>query len=326
MDIEKILKDNKIDLFKKKVIIAVSGGPDSVCLLYNLNKIKKDYQMDLSVCHINYRLRGSDSNKDENFVADLCKKLKISFYLLKPLNLDFYSEDSLRKIRYDFFEEIKEKIKADFIAVAHNCDDQAETILMNFLRGASVKGLAGMKMRSGSLIRPLLKTSRKEILHFLEKEKIDYRIDLTNLELDFFRNKIRNGLIPLLEKEYNCNIKNTLLRSGEVFKNIDDFLESYTEITLDAMARISDKKIEIDYKMWILLPAALKFESIKLVCLKLAGNLKDLEFAHIKEVVDMLTNKIPFGEKMLLKNLSIQEKYEKIVVEIKSKTLKTRQG
>jgi len=304
----------------KNIIIGVSGGPDSVCLLYLFNNLKKDWNLKLSVCHINYGLRGADSDKDEKIVCQICQEKKIKCYILncrdrfKNINKN---ENSLRDIRYNFFKEIKEKINADYIAVAHNIDDQAETILMKFIRGASLRGLGGMNFLSGFIIRPLLGFNRREILEFLEKNKINYRIDKTNLEENYLRNKIRNNLIPLLEKEYNPNFKNTIVRNSEILRNANIFIQEYSNLILKNISKINENLIEIDYKKWLLLPVALKFETIRISIEKLLGNIQDIDYTHLNEIIGMLTNRIPFGKKEIIKNLSIKEKYAKIVVECK---------
>lgn len=303
-------------LENKHILIGVSGGPDSMCLLYLLNGLKKEWNLKLSAAHVNYCLRGKDSEKDEKLAEKICKDLQIDFYSLKLKKEQIIKKDenSLRDIRYDFFKKIKENSGADYIAAAHNSDDQAETVLMRFIRGSSAKGLGGMEYLSGKLIRPLLDISREEILKYLKENKIEYRTDKTNLGEKYLRSKIRNKLIPLLEKEYNPNIKQTLGRNSQILKNINDFIYNYSSLVFGSISKIENKIIKIDYKKWLLLQEAVRMEVLKIAIKKIAGSLKDVEFAHLNEIISMLENKIPIGEKKIIKHLSIKEKYDTIEI------------
>ena len=194
-----------------KVILGISGGPDSVCLLDIFAKISQKYDLKLHIVHVNYGLRGNDSEKDEKLVQSLAQKYRIGSSVLKvgKLKKSEINEENLRNIRYLFFEKIREELKFDLISVAHNQDDQVETFLMRVIRGAGLHGLAGMKYKNEKIIRPFLGISRKEILEYLKNNKLKYRIDKTNEKDVFLRNKIRNELIPFLQKNFNPNIKKT---------------------------------------------------------------------------------------------------------------------
>lgn len=230
----KIIKENKLIRKGDRIIVGVSGGPDSVCLLHILYYLKKELEIKLSIAHVNYKFRGKDSDKDQAFVNNLAKKLKVSFYS-KEIDPNSYKnkktnlEEYFRQIRYDFFEEIRKKEKAQKIALAHNMDDQAETMIMFFLRGSGIRGISGMNIKRGKIIRPLFNNSKEEILDYLKRNKIKYRLDLTNEDTTFTRNKIRQNLIPRLEKEYNPNLKQTLLKSSRSLKEDLDFLSKETE-------------------------------------------------------------------------------------------------
>src|SRR3990172_7244828 len=171
-----------------KIIIGVSGGPDSVCLLDALYKLKNKYDLRLIVAHVNYGLRGKDSDRDEQFVKNLAKKYILPIEILRSRtikslkNRTAISENKLRDIRYEFFEKARGKCRANRIAVAHNLNDQAETILMRILRGTGLRGLGAIKFKSNNIIRPLLNIPRKEIIAYLRKNKIPFRLDKTNLE------------------------------------------------------------------------------------------------------------------------------------------------
>lgn len=310
--------DKYISILKNKRIIAgISGGPDSMCLLDLLIKENSRLNLKISACHVNYSLRGLDSQKDEELVKKVCEKSDIECFILnykKEFNKISEDENALRKVRYDFFRKIKEKSGADLIALAHNSDDQAETILLNFLRGGSLKGLSGMDFLQKDIIRPLLEFSRDEIMEYIKENKIKYRIDKSNLSKKYTRNKIRLDLMPFLKKEFNPNIKDTVIRNAEVLRNINQFLESYTDIIIKNISKKLKNGIEIDYKKWLLLPGALKYETIKLSIKEILGDVTDIDFNFLKEAVGMLVNKIPFGKKEFNKKLIILEKNDKITI------------
>jgi len=313
IDIKSEFNKYRIDVKSRSFIVGVSGGPDSMCLLHLLMSCN----CEIIVCHINYGLREKNSDKDEELVKEFCSKNDIKCYVLRYYGKK-HDENTLRNFRYAFFRKIgKTIIPSDsaLIAIAHNSNDQAETILMNFIRGASLKGLGGMKFLSEDIVRPLLSVSRDEILKYLKKHDIPYRIDQTNKNDIFFRNRIRNELVPILKK-YNPNVLNTINNNSDIFRDLQQFIGDYSDLLLASMAVTQKNSIEIDYKKWILSPKAIKMEVLKRAIMKIMGNLRDLQAIQLKEVVEMLTNKTPSGKKTLLKNLSIEEKYDKIVIVI----------
>ena len=202
------------DLWEKdsKIIVGVSGGSDSVCLLDVLNKLAPKYGFQLHIAHVNYGLRDKASDLDEVFVRKLAAKyeLPLSVLIAKKRQYSGNLESNLRKIRYDYFEELRLEIGFDNVAVAHNQDDQAETVLMRIIRGSGLNGLSAMKAKSVKIIRPLLGTSKGDILAYVKENKLKYRTDKSNADIKFLRNSIRHGLLPYLEKNFNPSIKKTL--------------------------------------------------------------------------------------------------------------------
>lgn len=209
-----------------KVLVGLSGGPDSVCLLH----ILRQFPVKLYIAHLNHGLRGEEADKDQEFCLELGKRLGIPVFT-KKVRIK-RSEDSARKARYKFLEETAHKIGANRIALGHNADDQVETVLMRLLRGTGVKGLAGIPpvRKHGDLliIRPLINVWREEILNYLKKRSISYRIDSSNLKTDFFRNRIRHRLIPYL-KRYNPNIKGVLLNLGNNMAMLNEDFNTFME-------------------------------------------------------------------------------------------------
>ena len=249
------------DLWQKgsKIVLGISGGPDSVCLLDIFAKIQRNYALELIIAHVNYGLRGRDSERDEKFVRDLAEKYNLEIEILKfnnskvehlsslkessRFNLKNVSENYLRDLRYDFFEKIRQQYKFDLIAVAHNSDDQVETFLMRMLRGSGLQGLSGMKYKSGKIIRPLLSTTRQEILEYLNKTDATYRTDRTNAENLFLRNKIRNKLLPFLEKNFNPKIRQTLFSATTSIAEDSSFINDAVEKLVNMQSQLSAKKI-----------------------------------------------------------------------------------
>ncbi|MFS8542049.1 MAG: tRNA lysidine(34) synthetase TilS, partial [Tissierellales bacterium] len=188
------MKEKVLDVIRKynliedkdNILIGLSGGPDSMALLFVLLEIKEYIDFNIFIAHVNHGVRGKEALEDEKFVEELANRLNLP-YFSKTVNMDEYakikkmsSEEAGRELRYEFFREVLSKIGGGKIAVAHNKNDQAETLLMRILRGTGLEGLKGMEYKKGDIIRPLLGIERKEIENFLKERNIEYRIDRTN--------------------------------------------------------------------------------------------------------------------------------------------------
>ncbi|MCU0342661.1 MAG: tRNA lysidine(34) synthetase TilS [Ignavibacterium sp.] len=216
----RFIQENELLASGDKVLIALSGGPDSVFLLHFLNKFKKKFKIKLGAAHINHRLRGKNSERDESFCNAICNELSIPFYLLRK-DIKSYSkknklslETAGRKIRYDFFEKVLKKDRYNKILTAHNADDNAETVLLNLIKGTGIKGVAGIPVRRNNIVRPILSLAKKEILDYLEENKFEYRVDESNLSNDFERNFLRNEIIPLIQKNLNPSFSSTAINTS----------------------------------------------------------------------------------------------------------------
>ena len=216
------------------VIVALSGGPDSVYLLHYLQKQAKKQNLTLIGAHLNHSTRFL-SNRDERFCKKLCKKLDIQFES-KKVHLKNASEDIARKKRYAFFEELVSRYKAKYIATGHHINDSIETVLFNLTRGCSLKGLTGIPRQRtlgrAEIIRPIAHLSKKQILTYLKKHQIKYMTDSTNKKNLYSRNKIRNLVIPVLKK-INPGLEKTFTRNIEHFQKIQDFIEKQAQNWLD---------------------------------------------------------------------------------------------
>lgn len=290
-----------------RIVIGVSGGPDSVCLLDILAKIKEKGEMEIHIAHVNYGLRGRDSQKDEELVQKLAEKyqLGLSVFESEKIEETEINEENLRNTRYNFFKKVREELGYDSIAVAHNQDDQAETFLMRIIRGAGLQGLSGMKYKNDRIIRPLLGISKKEILEYLKNEKIEFRLDKTNKKDQFFRNKIRNKLIPYLEKNFNPNIKKTIADST---LNITDDMSLISELSKKYSKNAKEIKVSSILKLHPALQKRIILEAIK----SRKGSLKKIESAHVEEILKIIKSSKNKSQMFLFQGLKITRRGDKL--------------
>ena len=252
-----ILKVNKkYNLIENNDIIVVgfSGGPDSVFLVEMLKKLQNFINFKIYLVHINHLLRGKDAVSDENFSFEYAKKNNLEIFIkripVKEIAKEVGKtlEEVGREERYKFFSEIYKKVGANKIATAHNKDDQIETFLFRLIRGASLQGLEGIKIKNNNIIRPISEIYKKDILDYLNKNEIQYKIDKTNFENEFTRNSIRLDLIPFIEKRYNIKFKEKIFSLIEEIRennqnnslNLSDFTDSENRIILEKIKFLSN--------------------------------------------------------------------------------------
>lgn len=245
--VQNFIEQHKLIQSGQPVIVALSGGADSVALLRVLHQLCYP----LLALHCNFHLRGEESDRDENFVRQLCESLQIPLHV-KHFDTSSYAHHSgqsiemaARTLRYEWFEQEREKANIKYIAVAHHKNDQAETLLLNLVRGTGLKGLKGMLPCNGKIIRPLLCVERKEILHYLKSICQEFVTDSTNQERDAVRNRIRLDIIPML-KSINPSIINTL---STVCDNIQGALYYYERGISEANIsnKVTSEKFPIDH-------------------------------------------------------------------------------
>lgn len=284
-----------------KLVVAVSGGPDSMCLLTTLfhlqEELKKEHNIEYSliVAHVNHMIR-EESESEKKYVEDVCKKLNLPFYYLKKDVKKLSKEDKMseeaygRKVRYDFFNEVLKKENAQKIVTAHNANDDVETILLNLFRGTGLKGLTGIEFRYKNIIRPLITVEKKDIMEYNNLQNLDPCIDKTNFELICTRNKIRNVLIPELEKEYNPNIVKSILRMKNILNEDEDFLNKYTLNVVKQSIIEYNECIKFDYTIILNEHISVENRAIReLIKLKIQ-NLDGVSNIHINDILELLKN------------------------------------
>ena len=240
---ERAIGENDMLKNGDRIIVALSGGADSVALLHTLISLKEKYNLTLYAAHVNHNLRGEEALRDERFVRKLCADERIELFVRSvdiraaSLKEGIGTELCGRKARYGFFGELSRRLDAK-IATAHTAGDNAETVLFNLIRGSGTKGLSGIAPVRDNIIRPLIYAGRDEIERFCEEKNISYVTDSTNLGDEYTRNKIRHKLIPLC-KELNPDFENTVLKNCEVLRSNNSFLEEKSQEALE-IARINN--------------------------------------------------------------------------------------
>ncbi len=308
------------------LLVAVSGGPDSVCLLYILVKLQEELGIRLHIAHLNHQLRGADSEADAHYVSDLAHRLGIPA-TIEQRDVKAYQaqhhlslEEAAREVRYTFLAQAAKSIGANRAAVGHTADDHIETILMHLIRGAGTRGLRGLQPSnrwqssesSLTIVRPLLPVSRQETADYCHNDQLLPRIDTSNLSLSPLRNRIRHQLLPLLES-YNPRVAEALLRTARIAGDDLAFLDKETSRQWGKIVQKQGTTITLDKEGFLELPPALKRYLLRRAIEDLLGNLKDIESRHIEEMIDALTK--PTGKRLSLPGgLVFSIEYDKYLI------------
>jgi len=282
------------------VLAAVSGGPDSVFLLNALKELKSKLKLKkVAVCNLDHGLRADESKEDSAFVGRLASKLGFEFHykiidLKKLARKGISTEEAAREERYKFFEEAAEKSGADILATGHTLDDQAETVLMRFIKGSALKGIVGIApvREFGGLrvIRPLIEIEKSEIVKYLEDANICYRVDRTNAEPIYFRNVVRSQILPFLEK-YNPKLKRSLFSLAEHLREDFDFIEQAKSKIIGDRSNPKAKRVDVRLKDIAIQPRALQKEILRDLLENAGGEIKRLSFRHWKEMESLIRHK-----------------------------------
>lgn len=315
---------NKHNLIQKgdKIVLGLSGGPDSVCLLHVLNRLKKDFNIEIYAAHLNHQIRGIEAQKDALYVSKLCEDMGIVFFV-KSINVPKYCEneglsleEGARKLRYEMFYEIKDKIKANKIAIGHNLNDQAETVMMRIMRGTGLTGLKGIDyIRDNCIIRPILDVERSEIEEYCEAYNLNPRIDKTNLENIYTRNKIRLDLLPYMKDNFNSNVIESIVRMSNSLKSDNDYIEKEAEAKFREVSNVKEKGfVEINLDNFICLHDAIKVRVLRKSIKHILGDTNFVDQRHIEDIMSLESDSKVNKMLTLPRNIFVYRKKDSIIL------------
>jgi tRNA(Ile)-lysidine synthase len=319
---------NKYSMLQKddRILVGLSGGPDSITLLYVLNTLKKEYKLEIYIAHLDHKFRGEESRKDREFCEGIAKKLKLEI-VCEEIDVQKIAdekgispEEAARLERYDFFRRVARERSIKKLAVGHTKDDQAETVLMRAIRGAGMLGLGGMRpvkyMQGMSVIRPLIEISRSEVEDFIRLNKLEFRHDSSNDKIVFTRNRIRQELLPYLEKNFNSNIKDVLANMAENLRIENEFLEKFSARKFKAVSSRKNCEISIDLKRFKKQPEAIQKRILRVAICELKGDLRRLTYQHWKEM-EALVGSMPTNAKVdLPAGINVVKKRDSISISV----------
>ncbi len=318
------IKENNLVPDGNKLLIALSGGADSVFALHFFHKYKNKFNLKISAIHVNHNLRKEESKRDEEFCKDLCEKLNIEFHVR---NIDVRKnkskaslEEAARNLRYNIFNDVLLSSKSDLIVTAHNRDDNTETVLLNIFSGTGLKGLTGIPVKRDNIIRPILTISKLDIINYLNEKKIKFIYDSSNDNLKFRRNFLRKKIIPLLKKEISPALDKVLLNSSVIFNNQMAVINSFTEIVSKEAVTKQDEQITVSINVLKKYPEEIIGEVLKKVLTEnfnLEYSFK--QFVKIKNLISSQTGKIV---KLTREIISIRERDTIVIARKKKENIK----
>jgi tRNA(Ile)-lysidine synthetase-like protein len=322
------------------VVVGVSGGADSLCLLHALNTFAPELDLQLHVAHLDHQLRGEEAQADADFVRGFAQRLGLR-HTIESRNVRGYArdyklspEEAARQVRYRFLLEVALAQHSEIIAVAHNADDQAESVLMHFLRGSGLSGLRGMlpKMhleeyriqqsaRGASnqqskiyLVRPLLDTPRSAIDEYCHHHDLHPRVDATNADTTYFRNRLRHELLPLLET-YNPQIRSILRRTADVIAAEHEVLQAHTNYAWGmTVVEETDTALTFDLPLWREQPIGVRRALLRQAIQQLRPPLRDIDFVHIEDALEILQRAITGNQVTLPQQLFIEVSYDTFTI------------
>ncbi len=292
-----VAKQNMIQK-EDKLIVGVSGGADSICLLFVLMELQKKLTFDMVVVHVNHGLRGEAADADEAYVREVCKEHGIICEVYEE-NVELIAkerkqstEEAGRDVRREAFMRTMEMYGGTKIALAHHMNDSVETFFMNLARGTGIQGMGGIRPIAGGYVRPLLCLERKEIEEFLKERNIPYCTDSTNEEDDYTRNRLRNHVIPYLEKEVNAR---TVAHIGETMSQLQElqaFLQEQTEIYYEQCVKQHEKGYILLESSFFEAPAVFRPFIIKSVLIRICQKEKDIQEIHLQQILELFKKQV----------------------------------
>jgi tRNA(Ile)-lysidine synthase len=300
------------------VVVAVSGGPDSVCLLHILHTLKEELGMGLLAAHYDHGLRPGEDASETRFVASLAESMSLPFETEKTGSLlrrkTASLEEAARNARYRFLEKVRKKHRAQKIALAHQLNDQAETVLMRLLRGSGPSGLGGIPpCRDQVIIRPLIEINRKEVEAYISAQNLSYVIDSSNLQASFLRNRIRLDLLPLLDK-YQPRLVERLAETADILRMEDEYLEQIVGAWVDGESETSPEgTLSVSLRSFLDLPPPLKRRAVRHLIERVKKDLRRIGSEHVRSVLAMAEGEKPQSSLDLPGNLCVQRTYERLI-------------
>ena len=329
------------DLFAsgESIVVGVSGGPDSLCLLHVLHQLQPQMGLRLHVAHLNHGLRGGDGDEDAAFVSTIaaawgldCTVDRVDVSVLTP-RTGVAVEETARQVRYGFLAAVARRIGAVTIAVGHNADDQTETVLMHWLRGAGLAGLRGMlpatpldslrltpPLPDGQdidglcLVRPLLEVARRDIEAYCSEHALQPRFDRSNLDTTFYRNRLRHELLPVLET-YNPKARDVLRRSATIIADDHALLQEHLQRAWrDTVVSEGTQAVEFSLKCWRALPRSLQRATLREAVRRLRRSLRDINWVHIEDALWLAREKSTGAQATLPLGLMLTIGYESLTI------------
>ncbi len=304
--IKDYMKQNELLEKGDRIAVGVSGGADSICLLYVLFSLKQEYELKLVAVHINHGIRGEEATRDEQFVRKFCSEYGIEFcvhyYDVKKLAAEegLSIEEAGRKVRYAAFSNTCNEYLCNKLAIAHNKNDNAETFLFNLFRGSGIRGLSGMEVNRSlpegegeiRMIRPLLCVTREEIEEYLAEMDIGYITDSTNLTEDYTRNKIRNRILTYAVREINPQSVNNITEAANTLKEIEEYINSDIRRQYERLVSAEEDKLRIRVEALQAEPIVIQKGLVRQLLEQLAGMQKDLEAKHVEGVLGLMRRQV----------------------------------
>lgn len=314
----------KYDMLKNgdRVVVGLSGGADSCSLVHILERLRVVYNLDITAVHINHGIRGAEAGRDEEFARSFSKWLGVNFIAYhcdvpkEAVKRSLGEEETGRIIRYEKFRETVEKLGGAKIAVAHNQNDSAETLIMHLCRGSGLKGLAGIRPVNGNIIRPILYCSRKEIEQYCVDNNINYCTDSTNLETEYTRNKVRQILIPWLEKEINSSAGLNIAKASELLREEEDYIEGVAEkLYLETLKHSDYVKLIINADILSREDAVMRRRVLRIALRTFRKDLKDYSRSNIESADNILMGGT--GKSIDLPgNVIIEKSYGELIIRL----------
>lgn len=331
---ERILQyimENQLIEEKDFVIIGVSGGADSICLFHVLHNLRATLGFEIAVVHINHCLRGEESQGDEDFVRDLCERFGVQY---QGVSIDIQKEAKERKMtieeagraaRRETFERFARVFRANKIALGQHADDQAETVLFNLVRGSAVSGLCGIRPQRGEYIRPLLCVNKSDIEKYLTDNQLEWRVDQSNLEQEYTRNKIRHTVLKYLQDEINPKVNEHIAMTAMHLQEVEEYLQGQSKKAFHKYANLTKDEIFIDGHL-VKEDLIIQKYVMRLAMNKYRGSLKNLSKVNLEQMVNIFNKEV--GKSIhLLNGLKLERTYEGAVLvaqeEPEKKTIST---